>query len=152
MPTDIKIHKRYWDQPYSLARAHSGSNDPNVGGNVTFGFGANAWAPPMVAYFSDVYHTAGGNSNIYTDHGRQIIQNLSPGELYTTPYDGLGAVVCEATPGSTWDWSINVRNMSENGQASTIDITLSKPQKRENKKNNYNSKIQSLKVKLFKID
>jgi hypothetical protein len=136
MSNNIKIHKRQWDQPYSLVRAHVGSNDPFIGGNANFSFGANAWSPPITYNEQATYFTAitgGVDSAIHFDVNSPIelpepnaivIETILPTEVFTTPYTGLDSIICEAVPGSTWEWSVYAKSHEVAGFDTTIDMHI----------------------------
>jgi hypothetical protein len=135
MPTNsnIKTHKRYWDQPYSLVRAHVGSNNPLVGGNTNFNYNANAWSPPIAYNEQATYFAAitGGNGSAIGfssvdigNNGILIISNDLPTEVFTVPYTGLDSVMCEAVPGSTWQWSVYAHSLADIGYGTTVDMHI----------------------------
>jgi hypothetical protein len=142
MPTNIRINKRHWDQPYSLVRAHSGSQDENLGGNAGFNFSyKGSWAPEITLNeqlrqpFAEVYEAGNDaalnamtNASI-SDNGLLYpnilsFQNTDVGEAYTYPYDGFGSIICEAAPNTAWEFSVKVKNMSFNGQFDSVDLYI----------------------------
>lgn len=141
MPSDIRIHRRFWNQEYSTVRAHSGSADINLGGDTGNSFSRGAWAPPF-EYFKQIYQTNGNQATIQatslfepapnseqlgtliTTNGLQIV-NVGPGEAYTAPYElDFGAVVCETGPGQAWEWSIEYMNNIHDGLPTGFSQTL----------------------------
>lgn len=183
MSNNIRIEELLWEDPFSIIRAHSGSDNIYLGGDPTYrpNFGDN-WAPNLtklasnpeyegqeaLSYFRGIFHTDpwvynnpwrypglssgtgrvdAGEANIWPikldaekNHKDYIpyvnfsynsvvtMQNLGYGfdhdrwydeyrlnyeyEAYTTPYTGLGTVVCETDTNTTWEWSVTFQNAS----------------------------------------
>jgi len=114
MPSNIKTGRRYWNQRYSLVRAHSASADTEYGGNSSNDYtGRGSWAPNL-STFSTLNSSDGLIIGI--DQNTIEIHNEGSGEVYTTPFEGLGAIVCETDTDTTWEFSVGVRNVTGDPQ------------------------------------
>lgn len=146
MPSNIKINRRYWNQEYSLVRAHIASNDTGLGGQaagVLGGFtvfdfnnrSSGQWAPPIAAGanlripFANTAQIGGGSNFIFADftaNGIAIeIINSGPGETTTSPHTGTSAIICETAPDTIWEFSVKVKNTTGGVPvAGTVDLSI----------------------------
>lgn len=138
MPENIKQGARFWGEEYSVERAHSGSQDTAIGGNVNnHTYDEGHWATRLknqafptdtLAYFRAVTGIGGSTGEIAVESAffggdYMRISNIGPGEVFTTPFEGIGSIICEATPGSTWEWSIEIGNMFSSNNV-TVDMHI----------------------------
>lgn len=138
MPENIKQGERFWGEEYSVERAHSGSQDTAIGGNVDNPvFDEGHWATPLetsalppndFGYFKSVASIGSSIGEIFAGAGllagsNIVISNNGSGEVITTPFEGFGSIICEATPGSTWEWGIDIVN-NEGPSDVTVDMHI----------------------------